>query len=331
MNLIKISNEYSIIVEEYVKLFAGQEIKSKIELKRMILFPKITKDTATLRNLEKIIELFIEYVKVGSGHTIRITAVKPPQAVNEIVQSYLNAKKTTDSRQSYSCNRKHLLDSLIPPRENKPQYYTTSKIIRNSTVFQDFYYEYCGINYDQYHSSKEEVQELDDFIKDYEIPNKNCLVNTMEIMNEILYNTVFDKENIYNWAKKRPVTIEKVLFQSGSELDEETSEFLFSSYFQPLIDKRVSAKLQTRFANRNYMIENKIPYHKHKFFYFTFKFTKTDSFAVKINHEELKHHKKEISGKVIEKLTSNIKALHGGSYYARNETHFNEIMNRIKI
>jgi len=195
-------------------------------------------------------------------------------------------------------------------------------------MFQDFYYEYCSIKYDLYHSDEEERQNFDEFVREYGISDKEYLTNIMEILNDILYNTVFDRDNIQSWAKNHPITFEKVLFQGGNELDEETADFLFTSYIQPLINDNVPAKHRIKLANRNYMNDYDIPPHKHDFFYFINKFTKTESFTVTANSEEVKHNKHELSNKVIEKLTSKAVDSHGGSYNAVN---FQEIMERIKI
>jgi len=73
MNLIKISNEYSIDIEKYNKIKIGDIIKSQVQLKREICYPSIIKNTTKVKNLQSIIESLIKYEKVGSGHEIRIT------------------------------------------------------------------------------------------------------------------------------------------------------------------------------------------------------------------------------------------------------------------
>ena len=332
IELIKISNEYSIDIEKYTKIKAGDIIKSKSELRKMICYPPIPAKTAnngTMQALQNIIDMFIRCENAG-GYKIRITSIEPPQIVNEIAENRLQSNKTTNSRQNYTSNRKYLLDYIILSNGINPLFLTTRKIIENSTKFQDFYYEYCAINYDRNHASKEEVQELNEFINDYEISDKHYLVEIMEILNNILYNTVFDRDNIFNWAVNRSITAEKVLYQNGNELDEETSKFLEYSYFQPLIDKGVPAKARTRQANINYMKDTETPPKKHNWFYYTYKFTKPKKFVLKIDSRELNHNQKELSGKVLAKLETEAVDPQGGNYHAQNASNFQEIMSRIR-
>jgi hypothetical protein len=82
MDLIKISNEHSINVEEYSKLRIGDIIKSQSQLRQMICYPTIPKDTANktaIRELQKAIDLFICYENISGSYKIRITSTEPPQ------------------------------------------------------------------------------------------------------------------------------------------------------------------------------------------------------------------------------------------------------------
>ena len=335
MELIKIHNEYSINTEKYTQLKTGTIIKSKSQLRQMLCYPTIPAKTAnngTMQALQSIIDKFIRYESAG-GYKIRITAIESPQIVKEIAETLIQSKQGINTRQSYGSNRKYLLDHIIHSRGTNPAYLTTRNIINKSTRFQGFYYEYCGMNYDKTYSNDEEIKELDEFIKEYAISDKQYLIEIMEILNNILYNTVFDSNNIFNWAGKRDITAEKVLYQDRNELDTETSIYIENNYFQPLIDKGVPAKVRTKIANINYMRDNKLSPKKYQWFYYTYKFTIKDpeSFKIKKNNTEFHHNKAELTAKVLARLER--EALHpqGENYHPQTARNFDEIMSRLKI
>lgn len=250
----------------------------------------------------------------------------------------MKSKQTANSRQNYNCNRKPLLDYLIFSDEADPLYITTSRIVRASTKFQDFYYEYSAIDYDKNYASEEEMKELCEFADLYEISNIKCLVEIMEILNDILYNTVFDRANILNWASKQNLTVSRVLYQNGKELEEYEINFYETTYFQPLKDRGTPAKVRTKIANMNYAKDYKISPHNHEWFYYVYKFekleeqgksNKTDRMKTQVTQKDFLHNKSELTEKVLTKLKSRVTDP-SGSYSPINASNFDEIMDRIR-
>ena len=274
--------------------------------------------------------MFIHYESVG-GNKIRITSIEPPQKVIEIAEKHLQSKKGRNSRQNYSNNRKYLLDYIINSYNSNVIYLPVRKIVDISTSFQSFYYEYCSINFSSGYSTKEEFENLGEFVNAYEIKDKYYLIDIMEMLNEILYNTVFNKKNIYSWASKRNLTVTKVLYQNNKELDNKTATRLENTYFMPIIKKGIPAKFRTKLANMNFIKENRISYYEHEWFYYVYKFTKNETIEIKTNAVEYNHNKTELSAKVLSKLESKAVDLPNANYHNKNAKNFQEIMKWLKI
>jgi hypothetical protein len=331
MNLIQISSEYFIDIEKYSEIKIGDLINSQIQLKRKICYPEIIKDSTTLKNLNPILDLFIKHEKVGSGNKIRITSIELPQKVIEIIENHLKLKTNRNSRQSYRCNRLYLLDCLMHSQESETVYFTKRQIINESTIYQEFYYDYCKINYDPEYSNAIELLKFKAFVEEYNINYEFYFVDTMNKFNNIFYNTIFDTENILNWGESRKLKPKQVLVQNMKELDEETSNDITVNYIQPLKDRGIPAKNIIRLANKNYAKAKNIQPKDHVLFHHAFKLTKPESFIVDIDDEKLNHDKHEISKKAIEKLISKAVDSHGNNYHARNAHNFQEIIEKIKV
>ncbi|MCL1884953.1 MAG: hypothetical protein FWF81_14500 [Defluviitaleaceae bacterium] len=305
MTLIKISNEYSIDMDKYVRLEAGDIIKSQSQLRKNICYPEITTATAnngTVKRLQPIIDKLINYERLH-GNKIKILSTIPPHKVEEIVNSYLLSTKSQSPRIIYSPNRKYLLDYVINSYEREELYLTTSTIINQSVLFQPFFHEYQSLHFDINHANKDDVKKLNDFTVKHKIKDKYKLIDVMEKLNEILYG-IFNTKNIASWAGSRYINHEKVLFQGGDELIGENADYIKQGYIKPLIDRNIPAKSIIKLANRNYMKDHEISYGEHEWFFYTNKFTLTSKFNVDVNDEEFEHHQSELSEKVLQKLNS---------------------------
>lgn len=331
MNLIRISPEYFIDIEKYNEIKIGDIIKSQIQLKREICYPTITRDSTKIKNLQPIIDLLIKYEKVGSGHSIRITHIEPPQNATIIAENYLKSTTNKNLRQSYKCNRIYLLDCIMDDQEIGEVYLTTRNIINASTMFSDIYYDYCKINYDPHYSTKAEIQKFKAFIEEYNINYEDYFVDTMGNLNNIFYCTIFDNDNIFSWANDRQLSPDKVLVQNMKELDEETSKDIKDNYIQPLIDRKIPAQYIIRIANKDYVKDKGIPPRERIFFHYAYKFIKPESFIVEADNEQQNHNKHELSRKTIEKLISKSIDFQGINYHARNASNFQDIIERIKV
>jgi len=332
VDLIKISNEYSIDINKYERLKVGDIIKSQSQLRKYICYPTITPDKAnsgTVKRLQAVIDKLISHTNAG-GNKIQILFITPTYEAKEIVENHVKSIKTMDSRQIYRLNRNYILDYIISTCEYNPIYLTTLDIIKESVSFQPFFHDYCNIHYDSQHSTKAEVNKLNDFVKKYAITDSQYLTTIMEMLSNILYS-VFSSENIRSWANSYNVTYDRVLYQGGKELNEQDSDDLKNKYFQPLINKGVPAKSITKLANKNFMRENEVLPHLHKWFYFTHKFVTPDPFIVNVNDDDFMQNKFEISEKVIARLQSTAIDPHGGSYHAKNKNNLNYIINKLKI
>ena len=334
MNLVPISNKYSIDIEKYAKIKEGDVIKSQSQLRKMICYPEITIDEAnngTVKALQPILDKFIKYEKISvNGHKIRIKSLKLPQEIKELAENYLKSTKTKESRIIYRHNRKYLLDNIIHSYNEVPAYLTTYQIIQHSTVYHDFFYEYHGIYYDRHFPTKEKSKELDEFVTEYAISDKECLIEVMETLSNILYR-IFKRDNIYSWAKKQDVEVNRVLYQSGNELDSDTSEYLETYYFQPLRDMGIPAKSITGLANKYYMEDYNLTIEDHKFFYYTYKFTKPDTFKVKVDVKDFMQNQFELSDKALKALKVSFYGTISSSGHATSARNFDEIINKIKM
>jgi hypothetical protein len=333
MHLIPISNEYSINIASYEKLKIGDTIKSQSQLRRMICYPKITSsksNSGTIKRLQPIIDKFISYARISNSHKIQITSLRPPQEVKEIVETYLAAAKTNNSRQVCKHNREYILDYIINSYDDNPIYLTTYDIIKQSTAFDDFFYDYFDIHYDKSFSTKEEVSKLNCFAERHSIKDKQYLIDIMDMLGKILYY-VFNSNNIHSWAIDRNIEIERVLFQRNKELSEEEAAYLDTIYFKPLRDRNLPAKSITKKANINYMKDHNTEPNTHNWFYYIFKLTKPPSFAADVNDNDFMQNKHELSTKVIEKLTSKAIDPIGGNYHKKNINNLKEILNKIMI
>ena len=334
MNLIQISNQYSINLEKYAKIKAGDIIKSQSQLRQMLCYPEITPTKAnsgTIKALQPIIDTFIKYEPIsGNGYKIRITATEPPQRIKEISENYLQSHKTKESRIFYRHNRKYLLDYITHSYTESPFYLTTYEIIQQSTIYQDFFYNFNDIRYDKHFPTTDESKKLDEFATEYVISDKEYLVTIMEALNNILYR-IFNGNNITSWADTQGITAERVLYRNNEEADENESKYLENYYLQPQRDKGVPAKSVIKLANKRYMKDYDIPLKEHKWFYYSYKFTKPDTFNVKVDDRDFIHNQHELSNKALEALRATIFDTIDPINHAIDAKSFEEIISKIKI
>ena len=299
LNLIPISNKYSINIEEYEKLKIDDELPTQRDLFRRICYPKSEKFTGTESRLLEIIGKYIvDYETIAGFNKIKIKSIQPTQKLIEIAESL------PIQRIRYDANRDFLLDYIIFSLNYDGEdilYLSTTEIIKDADIFQNFYYEYAKIYYDRLYASKEDNEKLEDFVSTYDINDKHYFVNVMDKLGEILYNTVFSKDNILSWGEDNVAAVERVLYQNGKELDREDSMIIEETYIQPFKDQGVHPKSLIKLANGDYMRRKGLNPKQHKWFYYKYKFEKPNK-QLFVCEEELTYHRTMLNSKIIQGL-----------------------------
>lgn len=322
MDLIQLTHKYFIEIEEYEKLNIGEVLPNQRDLAKKICYPKIENWTGTETRFLDEVKKLIKFDNI-SGNRIKIIYITP---TNDIEKASNNFKENV-KRIITKYNRNYLLDYVIYFQKEYDDilYITATEIVRESGIFNKFYYEYSDLRYDNYTATEEERNKKNDFALSHNI-DKDYLVDIMDRLNEIVYK-IFKRDNIFSWTKERALTAERVLYQNYTELDERETRHIEEKYYSPYKDN--PAKSRTKLANQKYIKENNLSAKEHNWFYYIYKFTKNDIFLNKVKYVDLIHHQMELNKKIIELLEKSINSK--SDYHKKYNNDFKYIIENIRL